>query len=196
MNTPSEQVTREIMGNVPPWLGGAFYACAFAALGWAAFAFYRRAQRHRAGRAQPHNAHRSRGWLPALRSAAVYLTFHRQLLRDRYAGVAHLLTFYGFFVLFIGTCLVFLEHDTPLHFFYGWFYRVASLLIDLGGAAMLVGLGMFLWRRYIAWQGEDESHAVRLLRAWWVAALAWLLLIIGITGFLLEGARIARDFPA
>ena len=91
-----------------------------------------------------------------------YVTFHHQL-HDRYAGIAHLLMFYGFSVLFIGTCLVFLEHDTPLHFFYGTFYLVASLGIDLGGVAFIVGLVMFLARRL-------RGSAPRLLPAWWVAA--------------------------
>ena len=100
----------------------------------------------------------------------------------------HLLTFYGFVILFAGTCLVFLEYDTPLHFFYGEFYQVASLVIDLGGLAFLAGLAMFLWQRY-------RPGPARVLREWWVAALSWLLLAIGVSGFLLEGARIARDFP-
>jgi Fe-S oxidoreductase len=47
---------------------------------------------------------------------------------------------------------------------------------------------MFLWRRH-------RNKPDRLLHAWWVAALSWLLAAIGATGFLLEGARIARDFP-
>ena len=86
-------------------------------------------------------------------------------------------------ILFIGTCLVFLEHDTPLHFFYGWFYRISSLTIDLGGLAFLVGLSMFLWRRHVA--GES-----RLLPAGWVAIFGWLLVAIGVSGFLLEGPAV------
>jgi Fe-S oxidoreductase len=117
-----------------------------------------------------------------------YLLFHEQLLRDRFSGVAHLSTFYGFLVLFIGTCLVFLEHRTPLNFFHGDFYRIASFIIDLGGVAFVVGLGMFIARRT---RGGNN----RLLDAGWVASLAWLLLAIGVSGFLLEGARIARDLP-
>jgi Fe-S oxidoreductase/nitrate reductase gamma subunit len=133
---------------------------------------------------QPH-----RSWWRSIVAVLSYVTFHQQLLRDRYAGVAHLLMFYGFGVLFVGTCLVFLEHDTPLHFFYGTFYLVASLVIDLGGVAFLIGLVMFLVRRL-------RDSAPRLLQAWWVTALAWLLLAIGVTGFCLEGARIAQDMPA
>lgn len=67
-------------------------------------------------------------------------------------------------ILFIGTCLVAAEHQTPLHFFYGDFYIIASLVIDLGGVALIVGLSMFLYRRVARSDG-------RILRAWWVVAL-------------------------
>ena len=81
--------------------------------------------------------------------------FQQEIRRDRYAGIAHLLVVYGFLILFWGTCLVFLEHDTPLHFYYGWFYKIASLIIDLGGLAFLIGLGMFLWRRHAVRANAD-----------------------------------------
>jgi Fe-S oxidoreductase len=123
------------------------------------------------------------------KDVAAYLLFQKEVRRDPFAGAAHLLVVYGFIVLFVGTCLVFLEHDTPLHFFYGWFYRIASLLIDLGGVAFLAGLSMFLWRRHFV-------KRTPILKEWWVASLTWLLFAIGISGFLLEGARIARDMPA
>lgn len=183
-----EQVTRHILGNIPQGMVWSFYALTALATAWAGWRFYRR---FRARRAAPDRRHRLSGWRGLGRaaiSAIAYVTFQRQLLRDRFAGVAHLLTFHGFLVLFAGTCLVFLEHDTPLHFFYGWFYRIASLAIDLGGVAFMAGLVMFLSRRF----GKRQS---RILPAWRVALLAWLLLAIGATGFLLEGARIARGLP-
>ncbi len=178
-------ITREILGNVPAWLEVAFYAATFAALGAAALALLRRAaERRRARRAaEPPPPLGAR-----LLAIARYLLFQDALRRDRFAGAAHLLVSYGFFVLFVGTTIVFLEHRTPLHFFYGRFYRIASLAIDLGGLAFVAGLLMFLARRHF---GRQQ----RLLRAWWVAALAWLLLVIAVSGFALEAARIAVDLP-
>ena len=178
-------ITREILGNIPAWLVGAFYALAFAACGWAALALVRRGStRHRARRP----AQQSAPLGERLISIARYLVFQEPLRRDRFAGIAHLLITYGFVILIIGTTIVFLEHQTPLHFFYGWFYRVASLVIDLGGLAFIAGLLMFLWRRHFAGEG-------RILQAWWVASLAWLLLAIAISGFMLEAARIAVELP-
>jgi Fe-S oxidoreductase len=195
--SPAEAITRPILGNVPASIQIAFYAAAFAACALAAHGFLRRLRAYR--RARPgadgdaHGARstRSHGGSLASRAGSVlsYLTFHRELRRDPYAGLAHLLIVYGFGILFIGTCLVFLEHDTPLDFFHGTFYMAASLIIDLGGLAFLAGLGMFLARR----SRRVES---RLLKTWWVSAVAWLLLLIGLSGFLVEGARIARDMPA
>ena len=177
-----------------------FYASVTAACVWAAVKFGRRFWQHRIGkhRIGKHQTGQSDGRVseepsvvsPTARTFALakYLTFHEQLLRDRYAGIAHVLLFYGFTILFIGTCLVFLEHDTPLHFFYGRFYLIASLIIDLGGIVFLVGLTMFLYRRIF---GDSQ----RILRRFYVASLLWLLLAIGLTGFLLEGSRIAVDRP-
>jgi Fe-S oxidoreductase/nitrate reductase gamma subunit len=179
-------ISREILGNVPAWLVGAFYVLAFAACGWAALVLMRRASaRQRARRpTQPPPPIGER-----LASIARYLVFQEPLRRDRFAGIAHLFIVYGFFILFVGTSIVFLEHQTPLHFFYGWFYRIASLVIDIGGLAFVAGLLMFLWRRYF---GQEE----RILQAWWVAALAWMLLAIAVSGFALEAARIAVELPA
>jgi len=178
-------ITREILGNVPAWLVRAFYVLAGAACGWAALSLVRRASArlHGLRPAQPPPALGAR-----LLSIARYLLLQQPLRRDRFAGTAHLLVTYGFFILFIGTTLVFLEHQTPLHFFYGRFYRVASLVIDLGGLALIVGLSMFLWRRHVV-------REARLLQARWVAALAWLLLAIAVSGFALEAARIAVELP-
>ena len=62
--------------------------------------------------------------------------------RDPFAAWMHSLILWGFIILFIGTTMVFLEHQTPLHFYYGTFYLIASAVLDLGGVAFLVGLGM------------------------------------------------------
>lgn len=182
-----EMVTREILGHVPTWLVRTFYALALVACGFALLSFWKRIRSYRrAGPASPCVVRitvRER-----IGRGVRYVVLHEQLRRDPYAGWSHLLVVYGFFILFVGTCLVFLEHDTPLHFYYGWFYQWASLVVDLGGLAFLIGVSMFIARR-------AAEGTTRLLRAWWVTALGVLLLAIGLSGFLLEGARIAVDLP-
>lgn len=111
-----------------------------------------------------------------------------KMARDRFAAVMHFLVLWGFIILFIGTTLVFLEHQTPLHFFYGTFYLVSSFVIDLGGVIFLVGLGMAVYRRYLRSGG-------RLAPSRWVDAMLALMIAVGLTGFLVEGARIAVTMP-
>src|SRR5262245_26330390 len=102
MNDASERVTREILGNVPGWLSVAFYLFAFSALAIAAIGVAARLRKHRAGRRDDVRQPGAGSWLSKVRTAAAYLTFHQKLLDDRLAGTAHLLTFYGFVVLFWG----------------------------------------------------------------------------------------------
>lgn len=184
----NEAITREILGNVPHWLAVLFYISATIACSYAALSFWQRTRSSRKSQA-PSTPSPVATWNVRVIRVLRYLVFHEQLRRDPYAGWSHLLVVYGFFILFVGTCLVFLEHDTPLHFFYGWFYQAASLVIDLGGLAFLIGLSMFLARRI-------SGGSTRILREWWVTALSGLLLTIGVSGFLLEAARIAIDLPA
>ena len=96
-----EQITRTILGNIPSALAIAFYVAAYAACGLAALVFIRRFLQYR--RAAPSSPDRTTGsTLPARVGEVIrYLTFHQELLRDRRAGIAHLLVFYGFFILFI-----------------------------------------------------------------------------------------------
>ena len=176
-----DHVTREILGNVPEWLLPWFYGVVLGACAWSAVAFFLRFRARRSGAPSGNRAR--------VLDVVRYLTFQQKLLEDRFAGIAHLCTFYGFVVLFIGTTIVFLEHSTPLHFFYGSFYLWASLFVDLGGLAFVAGLLMFLWQRYVA-------KRERLLSGWCVAGLTWLLLAIAVSGFLLEGSRIAVDMPS
>src|SRR5687768_9004904 len=100
----SEDITRQILGNVPPLLQGAFYLTAGVACTLAGVCFVRRMRRYRHGSPQGVAEQPRRSWWRSIATLLSYVTFHHQLLRDRYAGIAHLLMFYGFSVLFIGTC--------------------------------------------------------------------------------------------
>jgi len=51
--------------------------------------------------------------------------------RDPFAAAMHNLILWGFIALFIATTLVFLEHDTPLHFLYGNFYLAFKFMANL-----------------------------------------------------------------
>jgi Fe-S oxidoreductase len=176
---------REILWNVPPALMNAVYLLSAVCVGWIIWWFRRRASLWQLGRAAETSVTRIAGW----RRLTEYLLTHRVLRRDRYAGMMHALIFWGFVVLLIATTLVGIEHHFHFVFLTGPVYLVFSLGADLGGAAFCVGIGMALWRRR-----NPESHG-RLLADRSTTGMLWGLLILALSGFLVEGLRIARDFP-
>ncbi len=107
-----------------------------------------------------------------------------RLPNDFYAGLMHLLIFWGWTFLFIGT-LMLAFHDDIVEFLEGHVYLGYSLALDLAGIAAAVGLGMALYRRYV-W----KPPKLRLGSLWDDVALLWLMLAIVLTGFVIEGLRL------
>jgi Fe-S oxidoreductase/nitrate reductase gamma subunit len=112
-----------------------------------------------------------------------------KVLRVPGAGTAHSLFFWSFFVLFIGTLLIVVQADFTdlffdVKFLTGTFYQLFSLTLDLAGLLAILMLTGLLVRRYlIRPEGLPTKTDDALMHG--------LLLVILITGFLLEGARMA-----
>ncbi len=125
--------------------------------------------------------------------------------RDAAAGGAHRLIFYGFGLLFLGTATITLQYDIlePLfgiRFWHGEFYLIFSLILDIAGVAMIVGLLYMMYRR--GWlkppkldyarpdrsAGDADFERPQYRREDW--AFLWTLVVIGVTGYLLEAARL------
>lgn len=109
--------------------------------------------------------------------------------RVKEAGVYHALFFWSFLVLFAGTLLIMLQADflTPLlkvNLLQGEFYKAFSLLLDLAGLVALIMLAALFVRRFIiqpeGLETTDDDYRIYAL-----------LFAILITGFLVEGARMA-----
>jgi nitrate reductase gamma subunit len=120
---------------------------------------------------------------------------HRSILKmgERYPGYMHLLIFWGFLVLAIGTALVALEDDVlqPLFkvgFLHGNFYLIFSFLLDAAGLAAMVGVAMAFVRRYVLKPERLDNKPEDLL------TLIWIFVVL-LTGFLAEAARIAFSMP-
>ncbi len=117
---------------------------------------------------------------------------------DPYPGIMHGLIFFGFFVLFFGAAFDATEFHIaePLGwaFLRGTTYIVFSFLMDLFGVAVLIGVLLALYRRYIqrpdrlGYQGKPDNTPDDLIV---------LLLILGIivTGFIIEALRIRVTAP-
>jgi Fe-S oxidoreductase len=178
-------VTRVIWWNVPGWLATLLYVGTVTALAVSALGLARHARTVLRGR--------SVGLAPpfrlglAVRRVVTDVLSHRRLLEDRGAGWAHALLFYGFLGLFVGTCLVFV-HDRIVTFLVGPTYLVFSFLLEWAGLAFLAGVGWMAWRRVSGTTARLERSGVAL-------GILALLGAIGVTGFLLEAARIAVTDP-
>ena len=178
-------VTRIVWWNVPGWLAALLYVGTALGLAVSALAIARHARTIvRARRLGPVPPVRV---APALRRVLAEVFLHHRLLEDPGAGWAHALLFYGFLGLFVGTCLVFV-HDRMVSFLTGPTYLVFSFLLEWAGLAFLAGVGWMLWRRV-------GPPVARLERSGFGLAILGLLFAIGVTGFLLEAARIATTDP-
>ena len=113
----------------------------------------------------------------------------RNVARIADGGVPHAMLFWAFLLLFAGTLLVMAQADllTPLirvNLLSGDFYRIFSLTLDLAGLLALLALGVLAARRYVIHPPGLESTAAD-------AGIHLLLLAILVTGFVIEGFRIA-----
>ena len=103
------------------------------------------------------------------------------------AGIMHLLIFWGFVVLFTGTCLLFV-HDYLFSFLTGTPYLVYSLAMETGGLMLVIGILWALTRRYI-------QRVPRLERRMEDALVPIWLLLVGFSGFTVEGLRLSSQQP-
>jgi Fe-S oxidoreductase/nitrate reductase gamma subunit len=146
-----------------------------------------------------------------LRSASRTLASHATIeRRATLVGWAHRGIFYGFVVLFIGTVVLALNTDVTerlfgWRFFKGDFYLGYSVVLDVLGLLFVVGLVWMIVRRALLRprrldytrpdRAPDDPQQDRRLyrRGDWLFVGG--LLYLGITGYLLEGVRIAMESP-
>ena len=179
-------LTREVFGNVSEFSQRIFYGLAAVAVLIFCYGIYRRVKLWRLG--QKSSDFTMQG--VAGRVVGNVLLLRRMITRPT-ASTAHRLLFGGFVVLFIGTLLIAVEHlladllgrspSNPV-FHKGLYFAIYEVTLDLFGVALLAGCIMFMWRR---WRGEAS---IARTGADWMVLTAFLL--IGVTGYLIEGLRI------
>jgi Fe-S oxidoreductase len=201
--------TREVFWHFPTWLEVLWYVLAVASVLVFAYGVARPVAKYRRGR---------RSWLPPraelpgrVLSATKTLFSHASIKRrDPYVGWAHRAVFYGFIVLFAGTVILAINTDVTerifgWRFFKGDFYLGYSIVLDILGLVLIVGVALMMVRRGIIRPRKldydrpdrapgDPQFDRRVYRAgdW---TFIGLLLVIACTGYLLEGVRIALDAP-
>jgi Fe-S oxidoreductase/nitrate reductase gamma subunit len=114
----------------------------------------------------------------------------RTLLRDPAAGVMHSFLYFGFLVLFAATIILEIDHQLPegLKFLHGDVYKGYAATADAAGVAFLIGVVWAIGRRYV-----QRPYRIRIKTKPEDAAILTTFLIIGVTGFLTEGFRIAQS---
>jgi Fe-S oxidoreductase/nitrate reductase gamma subunit len=114
----------------------------------------------------------------------------RTLLRDPAAGVMHSCIYFGFLVLFAATVILEIDHQLPssLKFLHGSVYEGYKATANAFGVVFLVGLLWAVGRRYV-----QRPYRIRIKTKPEDAVILGTLLVIGITGFLVEGFRIALE---
>lgn len=210
--TTHGQLTREIFGNVPSGGRLVFYVLAAAACASFGYGVHRRARLWRLGRDLPSQ----NAWVAGLARLLREMFWLRAAAGRRLAGLAHRLLVIGFAVLAIGTILIAVEHGLaallgraagePV-FHRGVYFVIYEFVMDSAGAAFLAGCLMLVLRGYrapaailmthrgtaLSTRLQDDLGARRHRVGGWGLLAGFV--VIGTTGFALEGLRIVRERP-
>jgi Fe-S oxidoreductase len=198
----SKEITRVLFENFQPQAIHLFYAIGYLAIAVFIYGVYVQIRKYRRGKPDGSWNELFHRFLDMVKTMATHRTLVR---RDKSAGRAHGLIFLGFVLLFIGTATITLEYDIlePLFgvkFWYGNFYLFFSLVLDLAGLGLIVGLIYMMYRR--KWlhlpkldykrvdrqEGDPDFDRSQYRREDW--AFLWSFILIGITGFILEATRL------
>jgi Fe-S oxidoreductase/nitrate reductase gamma subunit len=104
-------------------------------------------------------------------------------LREFYPGLAHFLIFIGCIVFLLGAFLDFISHYF-FHFMHGSFYLGYSVVVDSFGILAIIGVILAVIRRYVLKPGRLDNR-------WDDLVALLLILVVIITGFIIEGLRMA-----
>lgn len=191
--------SREIFGNIQ--FGEILYLLGAIVIGILIYATYRRYKLWRLGRPDNRFDHLGKRIWIFIVTGVVDGIVHRKLFgvadnlghrpfsvkdflpKEFYPGIAHLLIFVGCIVLILGAFLDFISHYF-FHFMYGGFYLGYSVVTDIFGILVLVGVILAIIRRYVQKPDRLDSKFDDL-----IALL--LIMAVVVTGFIVEGVRIA-----
>ncbi len=181
------EFTREIYWNVGhgAWTLVPMYLLAIVAIGLLVKGFLRRVEVYKQG--LPLNRIDQPGRRLAVMLENVLL--QKKVIGVAWPGLLHGFFFWGFGLLVIGTTLIVIQADFTdllfdVKFLKGTFYKLFSIVLDLAGLVCIVMLGGLLVRRYFfAPEGLETKKDDAVMHG--------LLFVILVTGFVIEGARMA-----
>jgi Fe-S oxidoreductase/nitrate reductase gamma subunit len=186
---------RETFWNIPHWAEIAQYVVAFITIVIFLYGFSLHVRRWRTGqKVKRIDRLPARVW-----SLVVHAIAQLRVLRDPFPGIMHLAIFWGMVALLIGTALATIDWDVT-HLFFGFqflkggLYVVYELVLDILGLLLIVGLGLAIYRRYIVRPERLQNNFGRKF-SWDDGYVLGMLSLVAITGYLVEGLRIAVVQP-
>jgi Fe-S oxidoreductase/nitrate reductase gamma subunit len=171
--------TREVFGNIAPWMQLVFFAMILASFAWLAWQL----EQHRRQWRKSSRPGFTRDWRVWLERLIVYAAAQKRVHKKSLGALLHLLLFSGFVVLTIGTTLLAIAHDGPYNFHHGWYYLIYELTMDVFGVAFIIGCLLAIYRRAFR-KPRSLGHN---WSDWWLLGL---LLSLGVTGFAVEALRL------
>lgn len=199
------EATRTVFEGQPEWVIATFYVLAAIATAIFFLGLVLRVRKYRRG-----GGHVRVAGLPGRILRAVWvIARHTTIGRDdRYVLVAHFLTFWGFCGLFAATAILTIDYDIVRRFYapgfwHGTFFLVYELGADLAGLALVAGVALLMTRRWVVrpfrlsyarvdlpperYDRRDYARGDTLFLVF--------LLALGLSGFVLEAARLVADRP-
>jgi Fe-S oxidoreductase/nitrate reductase gamma subunit len=157
------------------------YILAAIAVAFWAFSIYRRYKLWHLGKPDDCSKNLGKRIRVFIRTTVVDALAHRRFLRDPYPGIMHLMIFWGFVILLLAAAIDATTHYINRHITgapYLWF----SLIVDIGGLLVFIGIIMAAYRRYI-WKPEGLNTILD------DGVVLTSLAVILITGYMVEGLR-------
>ena len=166
--------------HLPAWQQVLFYVLALASVGVMILQIVIRARAWRQGKPTDWKPIGWKGlWRYVLKQRKVRSS------RPKSGSPMHLMIFYGFLALFLATTLLAINTYSPWKFHKGAYYLAYELTFDLLGLLFVFGVGWALFRRFFR---KPPSLTQDTSDVWTLV----LLLLVCLTGYLLEGARIGN----
>ena len=181
-------ISRRVFANIPSAVQAGFYTVLCLLFLAGAFATANRMKNWERGQADDRrttkaNAKRRMGDF----RSGVYM---QTLMRDPAAGIMHSMIYFGFLGLFAVTTVLEIDHQLPnsLKFLHGDVYKGYSAFGDTAGLIFTGGIVWAMVRRYI-----QRPYRIRIKNRPEDAVILITFLVLGISGFLAEAARIALN---
>jgi len=195
--------SREILWNVFPW-GMIIYIIAVLIMAYMVYTVIRRYKMWHLGKDDPRiKGNLSERWKAFIKTAIIDGILHRKFMgmfdnmghrpskpgdcqpKEWYPGLMHFLIAIGCILLLVGTAM-----DVFAHYVYDFLingvYFWHSLFVDIGGLMALIGVIMAFIRRYGQKPQRLDNKTGDLM-----ALLAIILIVV--SGFILEGLRVAAN---